>query len=289
VRNHLKGQALKSTSIDDEDLDDEELIASSEPPPRDNLSHEEILRQGPLRYRDGDEGAWRQAHAQLTSWGNLRLYDARTGQSDSAREHAAHDVVPLSGCRIFVPKINRPEEPCADAQRARARRAYRGVSPRRPSVHVVAVVACACTLSSWHGGFAARRRYAFRVQLDSSGASATPKKLYLSPSSSDEADGWRNDILRYAAPATSGGGGGKSKKKRVLVLGSSGSLAQATLYWLVEKYGESLEVQAGTRAPPPRSRPPGRACSQYPAVRCLLVHMVGGQPPREPRGQLARY
>lgn len=58
---------------------------------------------------------------------------------------------------------------------------------------------------------------------------------------------------RFAAPSSSGSGSTR-KKKRVMVLGSSGNLAQSALHHLNVKHKESCEIIAGTSAQPARAR-----------------------------------
>ena len=143
-----------------------------------------------------------------------------------------HHLV-LAGCAIFVPKTNRTDH-----------------------------------------------EHAFRLQLDET----QPKSKYiLAADTAAESHQWQQALLKHAplspvdvpkpgtalaagallasnapptAPALGSAtteraatGGAAEAKRKVMILGSSGSVGQATIHWLLQRHSSACEIQVGTRDP----------------------------------------
>ena len=269
-----EGAATSSDSLRHE-YDAVEPPPAPPPPPgappsaaaHSHAREERIVKRGPLSFfliddhgssssssgGGGGSGsapaAWRVAHARLTSHATLRLYESEEAADSAERFHNLLAVLPLSGCRLFVPKIQRGDEA----------HAFRVLLDTKHSASKLKS-AQKCLLA----GSTAEESDDWRhtIMRYAGTASSSKGELREHPAKAGGGGG--------AAAAAAGGAAGAAaanttampppppllsssastpvaKKKRVLVLGSSGNLAQATLHWLVEKHIDECEILAGTR------------------------------------------
>jgi hypothetical protein len=265
--------AVEPPQVDDED--------DAAPPPApapakvqvglDMLVARETIVKSGLLWKEGHvKKTWKQRRFELTSHGVLKYYSLVVGTSSPR----LLDTIRLGGCSVWKPKTARPARPHAfrlnlavtghvgekekyilsgdtaeessEWQQAILRFAALPVAP--PPATLGRRMSSKFTLMIGRGS----------VAEDVGGGAAAAAPAAAAPAAADAAS-W------VSAPAPPSRGG----RRRVLVLGASGNVGQATLHWIVQSDASgACEILAGARDPHALATPRG--------VRAVRAEMTSG-------------
>jgi len=232
-------QQENPVNVDDDDEPVQQIEAHPGP--------ETVVKEGFLWKEGHRMHSWRKRYFRLTTWGNLKYYEDETSAEPK-------DLIPLGGSAVYVPNKTRASYPHAfrlqlDVARGEKHKyiisgesAAESQSWQQALLQFAALPAPRETQSA-RKGFLSSKATPMpppRVSTEWGGPPVGP-----SPPIRVSNDG-------QGAAFSKGGLGGAhtpGSKRRVMVLGSTGNVGQATLHWLTQKHSSVCETFAGTRHP----------------------------------------
>ncbi|KAL1503991.1 hypothetical protein AB1Y20_010406 [Prymnesium parvum] len=195
---------------------------------------------------------WKRRYFRLTSWGNLKYYE-------DAHAHRPIDVIPLGGSAIFVPSSRRANFPHAfrlqlDVPHGEKHKYILSAESAEESQEWQRAILHFSPLPSSRDSapsYARLERNSIALTALMSTLSSRSKPMGppdpAAVSALPEPPPRLSAALECSRAASSRSADGAMR--RVMVLGSTGNVGQATLHWLVQKHSHTCLTIAGTRNP----------------------------------------